>query len=322
MKKFITLASMALIAAIALSGCGKASKSGSPTSDNTLGGTTAIDRAQVMDAVAANPALVNESLTTDPNAVSMFDGGIPGPAPITRRPLRWWRTIDSVTTTTDYVYSDPDSSGRPMTAIATVHKHIMGKFHVTLHDSLATTTTLDSVYVKPLDDTWTRLLELHRFRIDTSETSPKHEWRVTGTSGALVTSAGATTAIQSVEITTGSKDTTITDPLALHKLRKLMGMPAFGLVTLKVTTGRASDVVVLYRMGDRRPFKNNGDGTFTATFYGLDFGGLQHLGVNAFSNGAMNTPDGAYDSQAWVWPFASRDGDRQIDRGHDGGTWH
>ncbi len=129
MKKSLAFALALLVIGAALSGCGKASK---PSSSDVLGnGTatpTATDIAQVNDQVAANPTLVNENLSADPMTFafdpmsSMFGGR--------HRPLRWWRTIDSTTRTVDFVYGDPDSLGRPTTAIATVHRRLLGQFHV------------------------------------------------------------------------------------------------------------------------------------------------------------------------------------------------
>jgi hypothetical protein len=210
------------------------------------------------------------------------------------------------------VYGDPDSLGRPTTAVATITKHYLGQFNILAGDT-GTTAIHDSLRIvrKPLDDTWVRKLAFRRFRIDSSGTHVW--WRIVGTSGVKVTSAGATTQIQSIRVQAGAKDTTITDPLQLHRLRRILWLPHDTPVRITVTTGRASDVVVLFRNIERRRFTNNGDGTFTVEFQDLDFPGLRHFGLNAFSNGTLLDDAAPYDSQAWLLPFATRDRDCNVD---------
>ncbi len=321
--KQLTASALALVlVAAALSGCGKTSKPAAPmgtVGTTGLNGATAVDVAQTADAVSANPSLVNENLFADPTPMT-FDSIDPERlGALMHFPLRWWRTIDSTSRSVDFAYMDPDSAGRPTNAIATVHRHLLGQFHVVLTDS----TSADSmrrIVNKPLDDMWTRKLALHRFRIvmpdsdgeDTSHTV-RSIWRIVGTSGVLVTSAGATVQIQSVHIQAGSLDTTITDPLELHRLRRFECLHALQLVHLTVTTNHHDDIVAFYRDGDRRPFTNNGDGTYSIDFTAWDFGGFRHLGVNAFANGTITSATYPYDSQAWLWPFVARDGDAEID---------
>jgi hypothetical protein len=170
---------------------------------------------------------------------------------------------------------------------------------------------------KPIDDLWTRQLKFRRYYEDTSAADTTHKgwrWHIIGTSGVTVTSANATTQIQSLRIQAGARDTTITDPLQLHRLHRMMWFPHDTPVTLTVTTGRANDIVVLYHSGDRRRFTSNGDNTYTLTFQDADFGGLRHFGVNAFSNGTLRDDVSPYDSQAWVLPFGARDHDCDVDR--------
>jgi len=312
MKKLVASALTLFLVAAALSGCGKTTKPASPTDTGGpvgLNGATAVDIAQTGDAVASHPALVDENVFVDATPM-MFDLAHPGPG--LHRPLRWWRTIDSTSKTVDFAYGDPDSLGRPTNAIATVHRHILGKFHLVIADSTAPD-SLRRIVVKPLDDSWTRRLALHRFRVVTDSTGTRSLWRIVGTSGVLVTSAGATANIQSVRIQAGLLDTTITDPLQLHRLRRFPCFRGLELVHLTVTTSRNDDVVVFCRLGDRRPFVNNGDGTYSIDFMGWDFGGLGHLGVNAFANGTITSDTYPYDSQAWLMPFVARDGEAQVD---------
>jgi hypothetical protein len=75
-------------------------------------------------------------------------------------------------------------------------------------------------------------------------------------------------------------------------------------VTLSATTGNAGDVVLFYGYDMRRRFVNNGNGTFTFEFPAGRFPGLRYFGVDALSNGTLFDDQAAYDSNAWVFPFA------------------
>jgi hypothetical protein len=312
MNKHLAMGLGLLLVTSALAGCGKSTKPASPLSTGvSANGATAVDIAQVSDQVTANPTLINENLYADPTPMNMLSGGT-GLAAI--RPLHWWRTIDSTSRSVQTTYSDPDTLGRPTAALVTITRHLVGKFNIVYGDTTPTDTTRRLIR-KPLDDTWTRLLALHRFRFDTTNT--RCAWRIVGTSGVLVTSANATTHIRSVRIQAGALDTTITDPLQLHRLRRLECLPATMPVHVTVTTGRNDDVVVLYRMEERRRFHNNGDNTYSLDFINPDFGGLRHFGVNALSNGTLFDDASPYDSQAWLVPFAVRFHDADVD--HDGG---
>lgn len=320
-KRHLVMALGLFVALAALAGCGKTSKPASPLGANIGGnnGATAVDVAQVNDQIASNPALIDEGLFASTDAMNMTLGA--GGTSIIR-PVRWWRTADSISRVVDVVYGDPDSTGRPTTAVATITKRYIGQFNIlagdtgvaAIHDSLR-------IVRKPLDDTWLRKLAFRRFRVDSTTDSSgtshvKVDWRIVGTSGVQVTSAGATTHIQSIRIQAGARDTTITDPLELHRLRRILWLPSDTPVTITVSTGRASDVVVLFHNVERRRFVSNGDGTFTIQFKDLDFPGLRHFGVNAFSAGTLMDDTEPYDSQAWLLPFAVRDHDCDVDRGH------
>jgi hypothetical protein len=318
MKKFSASALALILVAVALSGCGRSTQPASPAGTVGTNGATAADVAMVSDAVSANAALVDEEVYADATPM-MFSAAaaleIDHRGPGFHRPLRWWRSIDSITRSVDLEFGDPDSLGRATTAIATVHRHILGNFHVVLVDSSAVADSMRQVVVKPLDDQWTRKLALRRRHLDrdTTATGSREDWRIVGSSGVLVNSAGSTVDIQSVRIQTGALDTTITDPLAMHRLRRFHCFRGLQLVHLTVTTGRNDDVVVFYRWGDRRPFTGHGDGTYTIDFLGWDFGGLHHIGINAFANGTITSETYPYDSQAWVVPFVARDGDAQVE---------
>jgi hypothetical protein len=301
MKKFVAPAlGLALLAGL-LAGCGK----GNPSQPQNVVAPTAADVAQVNDAVAASPGLVDENVYEDNSPTALDTGG--GFAAI--RPMFWWRTIRSVTRTFDTQFMNPDSLGRPTLAVVSVHRRLQGSFNILVGDSASSP---DSILRKPLDDRWERRLLLKRVRvIDSTGTS---RWRIVGTSGVEVTSVNAHVAIQSLRVQAGPLDTTITDPLQLHRLRRVLLVPAGTEITVTVTTGSASDLVLLYRWDHRFRFHNNGDGTFTFHWTTSDEPGLRHFGVNALSHGTLFDDAAPYDSQAWIIPFVVHPEIADLDR--------
>jgi hypothetical protein len=293
---------MALLCALALAGCSKTSHMNAPAagpSDHSA------DQAMVASTVADQPAMVDEDVyeSNDPTATDPA-----GPGLDAINPLRFWRTIRRVERSYEFNFTDPDTNGRPTRAIVTVHKRLLGAFNILVGDTTATDTTRALIH-KPLDDRWVRRLALLRVRVS-EEDSTHSRWRLVGTSGVKVTSLDATTRILSLRIQAGVVDTTITDPLELHRLRNLIKLPGDTPVRLTVTTNHTDDVVLLYRWMNRRRFTNNGDGTYSAQFMTGDFPGLRHVGVNALTHGTLFDDTAPYDSQAWILPFVVRgDGD-------------
>ena len=302
MKKPLLSLIATLFVVGALAGCGKSSSTMGPTAN---GGATAEDQAQVSAAVAENAGYIDEDAysSTDETEVG---GGI-GFAAI--RPLRFWRSIESIDRRIETVYSNNDSLGRPTTALVTIRKHVLGKFNI-LAGAIDENDTTRTVLHKPLDDRWVRRLALHRVRIDSSGT--RQVWRVVGVSGVEVTSEAATTNITSLRVQAGAIDTTFTNPLELYRLRRMLLVSGSQAMKLTVTTGRNDDVVLLYRHLNRRPFVNNGDGTYTAEVMLGDFPGIRHIGVNALSRGTLFDDTAAYDSNAWILGFAVRPGQDHI----------
>jgi len=283
-----------LFAALALAGCGR-----STAPVQSAAGSSApagSDQQQVATVLANNPQYVNEDAWQSSNPQT-FDGA--GYAAI--RPLRFWRTITSATRTDDTQFGDPDSAGHPTLALVTVHRELMGQLNI-VAGSVDPTDTTRHLVQKPLDDLWSRKLVLRR-GLDPRD--GRVRWHLVGTSGVEVHTQGGSTHIASVRIQSGDLDTTITDPLELHRLMRVVLVEPGQPVTLTATTGNASDVVLFYGYDMRRRFKGNGDGTFTFTFPAGRSPGLHNFGVDALSNGTLLDDQAPYDANAWIFPFVT-----------------
>ena len=278
------------VCALALTGCGKTSSLQAPGN----GGSTSADDAAIASALQQSPEFVNESLSQDETPIE-FEAQAGTFAAI--EPLRFWRRVTTVESDIHIDYSNPDPSGRPLHAIATIQRHLQGTFNI-----LAGTPEDTSVVHKPLDDEWTRRIALvRRARPDSPELGP---WRLAGTSGVEIATIGGVTALVSLRVQAGDQDTTITDPLELHRLRRVIRFAPGTEVTLTATTQAASDVVLFHGHGGRRRFTNHGDGTHTFTFPVGDFPGLRHFGVDALSNGTLLDDEAPYDANAWLLAYA------------------
>ncbi len=308
MNRRLALTLALLAGAVALAGCGK---SGNVSAPDSASGDNTQDQVLVSQAVAESPEMTDEDVYATAD-VTQFDGG-PGLAAI--RPLRFWRTITNVRSNFDFAFSDPDSAGRPTRALVTVHRHLTGTFNIVAGDPAADPSDSSrSVIRKPLDDHWVRRLALVRTRVwdDSAHTRHHERWRVVGTSGVEITAKDATSQIQSLRLQAGALDTTVTNPLEMFRLRHVLQIAGGTPVTLTATTGRNDDTVLLYRIGERRRFTNNGDGTYTFQWTTADFGGLRHLGVNVLANGTLYDDTAPYDSKGWVLPFVVRPGDDPV----------
>jgi hypothetical protein len=269
----------------------------------------------VNDAIANNPGMVDEDVYQDTSPMGVASDATGASAIL---PLHWWRVIRSVDRSFDTQFSDPDSNGNFRLATVTIHKHLQGSFNILTGDSASADTGL-SLIRKPLDDSWVRKILLRRVPElsssgDTSGTR-RSRWHLVGTSGVQVTAKDAVTRIQSLRIQAGALDTLITDPLQLHRLRRLIWIAANTQVQVTVTTKASDDLVFLYHHDGRSRFHANGDGTFSTRWTTGDFGGLRHFGVDAIARATLFDNVAPYDSQAWIIPFAVRGEDCDVE--HD-----
>jgi hypothetical protein len=293
--RFLALA--LLLTSLSLVGC---SKNQTPTSPLTGAPGDPATQAQVLSTLAAAPSAVEDGLA-DAATVASFDATTGTLAAI--QPLRFWRNITHVERTFDVVMNDS------VTATVTVHKTLTGTFNILTGPADSAMTVVH----KPLEDHWTRQVMLKRIAPDGDGDDGRDgvthhgdkEWRVAATSGVDVKSAGVTTQIISVRIQSGPIDTTITDPLAFERLRKVVHFSPDTTVTITVTTSRNNDVVVFQRADRRTRLTNNGDNTYSGTWRtGYRFWGLSHFGVNALSNGTLFDDQAPYDSEMWIFPYS------------------
>ncbi len=321
MRRVLILVGTLVALAGLLAGCG--SKPTTAPNSNMITPTAAA-QARMSAIMAATPQVIEDGQFQSSEVATLGTGPAGSFAAIS--PLHFWRTITHVDRTVTFAFSDTDSTGKPLQAIATVTKVLTGTFNIAT--AAGDSTHPDSVAIihKPLEDHWVRRLMFirvpHPIRThrdlagrgaglasvadgDSSGTDDE-DWRLVGTSAVEVTSNDAATHIASVRLQATGLDTTFTDPLALSRLHGFMRFDPGTPLTLTVTTGHSDDVVVLLLHGHRVQFKSNGDDTYTLSLPlpgDEDVDGLRHVGVNALSHGTLFDDSAPYDSQAWILPF-------------------
>lgn len=286
----------ASIAAIFVFGC---------SNDNPVspkGGSAPPDQSQIVTTVGAESQLIDDDLveSSDPTALAPTLPGAQTSGATAIEPRRFWRTITSASRSFEFAFSDTDSTGRPTTAVVTIHRHFLGTFNV-VPAGADSTPDYNNIIHKPLDDQWVRKV---RFRRTRDWDDDRDIWRIAAVTGVDVTSKNATTQIQSLRLQSTALDTTITDPLAFFKLRNVLRFAAGDSVTITATTGRNDDVALLYARDRRIRMKNNGDNTYTTVLHIGYLDGWRHFAVNALSHGTLYDDTLPYDSKAWIFPYA------------------
>jgi hypothetical protein len=279
------------IAILLLAGCGK---SGAPMAPASGAGA---EQTSASQEIARHPELVEDGMYTSEMQAPAGSASAPSGSLAAIHPVFFWRHINRDERTFEFAFSDTDSTGAPTTAVVTVHRLLSGTFNVVAEGASPDEGTLIK---KPLHDHWVRRLLLKR--VPGEQFRP---WRIAATSGVKVTSAprDTLTRIQSLRVQAGALDTTITEPLAFFRLRRLLRFDAGEQVTLTATTKAADDVVVFYVGAHRIRFQNNGDDTYTLVWTTTATDGVRHFGVNALSHGTLFDDQAPYDSQAWILPY-------------------
>jgi hypothetical protein len=298
--RFLLAAPFALLV---LAGCGKSGDSLSPTSSSG-----SADQLEITQEITNNAALVEDGgLSAVADQTGLDEGDPSSPLPPGMQdaiaPRFFWRTIRSVQRRHEFQFADYDTAGRPWTAIVTVHKRLLGGFHILTVDSIGPGDVVRSTIDKPLEDHWVRRVLLKRVRTANSD---RAVWRIAGTTAVRVTAKDARTQIQSLRVQGGGLDTTITNPLEFFRLRQVLRVDPDAEVRLTVTTLQPDDVVLLYSGHRRFRFRNNGDGTYSGAWKSPALLGVRHVGVNALSHGTLFDDTAPYDSQAWILPYLVR----------------
>lgn len=279
-----------------LSGCGKSADMVAPAPAANA------EESNVSAELALHPELVEDELaeSRDQTAVESATASTGAGMAAAIDPLFFWRDIRRVERAYEFAFRDTDSTGVPQAVVVTIHKRFAGTFNVVARQDVPEGAPQEGRLIqKPLHDHWVRRVLLRR--VDNADA--RRRWRIAATSGVEVTSRAAETRLVSLRIQSGALDTTVTDPLALFRLRQVLRLPADAQVVLTATTLRNDDVVVFYRYGARSRFQNNGDNTYSTTWTVAALAGVRHLGVNALSHGTLFDDEAPYDSQAWILPY-------------------
>ena len=304
MKRFLTPKAAWLVVALALAGC---SNSETPMSG---GGGWNQDSGEISGTMASQPDLVDDGQMESADEQTLEDG--PEGALAAIRPLRFWRNIRHVERRFEFAFADSDSTGRPTTAIVTVHKYFHGTFNiagVAVDDGVSDSTRL--LVRKPYVDHWVRRVMLKRVPDPTAVdvASRRAMWRIAATTGVRVQSerppVDPHVSIKSLRIQSGALDTTITSTREFFRLRQMLKLEAGAEVVVTVTTDQPDDVVVLLRPGIRARFHANGDNSYTARFLApVDRAmGVRYFGVNALDRETLYDDRAPYNSQAWIFPY-------------------
>lgn len=294
-----------LLAGGLIAGCGR--NPGDPLAPAGGSGGAVDESAEVSRALSSSPELIEDG-QFESAEMTQVDGAEPGRFAAIN-PLHFFRRIESVERRFEFAFADTDSTGRPTTAIVTVHKLLRGTFNIATGPRVESTVRDTSrllIVSKRLTDHWVRRLLLKRVPPPPTDLLTadrlRPRWRIAASSGVEITSRPATTRILSLAIRTATQDTVIEDPLAFFRLRRILKLNPGEDVKLVATTERNDDVVVLVRAGLRARFRNNGDNTYTLVWHAPLHAGLHHVGVNALSNGTLFDDQAPYDSKSWVVP--------------------
>jgi hypothetical protein len=330
MKRLYALLAVAGLLALTVAGCGSSGGGGQVSGLSGSDSKAALERAAVAQVLSQATEVV-EDLEFESAEVTDTDLSA-GAALNSRHSLRWWRSIDHVERSFEYAFADTDTTtGQPSTATVTIHKLLNGTFHVQngngprKHDAMHghpdgdddrgdDTTGTKKYFEKPLIDHWVRKVALRRLAPDTLHGDTLGRWKVVATTGVAVGSEGHSVGVTSLRIESAALDTTITDPLSMWRLRRLLVFTPGEIVRLTVvTTGADSGVVSMLVRNNRSIFKDEGNGTFTAKWRAPSHDRVGHLGVNVLSHDTLFDPAGPYDSEAWILPY--------VVRGHECGDY-
>jgi hypothetical protein len=261
------------------------------------------DQAQVTTTLAAASSLVDDPIgesTLQASATHLRRADVTAiQAAIT--PYKWWQTVNNVSRTWSFAFSDTDATGHPFLCTVTLTKHVTGQFVIVpLSD---TTTTIQ----KPLDKTFTRQILLQRLLINGDRV-----WKVVEVTGSLGSTPPPynTSQIVSVHLVATGVDTTLTDPQQFFSLRHVIRFAASDTVHLTVTTTRTDDPVFIHLNGIYRwRLHNNLDNTYSTQWVTSAEGGWRHMGIQVMTYATLYDDVAPVDTRAWHFPFRVLEGD-------------
>ena len=272
---------------------------------------------QVANLIIAAPSLIDDGLTQSTAQTTLAPRLPDRTAAVPIEPQTFWRDIRTALRTFEFAFADTDTTGRPTTAIATVHWNLVGTLNIvtqstdgptasgvrpTAFGGIPAAAAASRLVQKPLADHWRRRVLLRRIPMEGGDPA-RPIWRIAAVSGVDVASPEPTIHIVSLRVQSASLDTTLTDPLEFIYLRRVLRFAADEAVTLTLTTDRNDDVALLYHHLSRQRMTNNGDNTYTGILPAGTVEGWRHFGVNALSHGTLFDDEAPYDSRAWIFPY-------------------
>ncbi|HET9885937.1 MAG TPA: hypothetical protein VFR10_00390, partial [bacterium] len=190
-------------------------------------------------------------------------------------PLRWWRELQRLEKTIEVtIHRD----GPPSSADVTVTTDASGVLHLVSGDD----PDFERIN-KDFEITGVRSLYFER---RDARMLDRRGWVLRGLSGFDAESPGTTRQIHSVQLKSGSIESTITDIHAVVARNELTRFPFDAEVEITVNTGDDKDAVFLHLRRDhlRIPLVSNGDGTFSGKFRTGSTRGVRHLAVDVLSH--------------------------------------
>lgn len=274
------LVALLLLGSLLLVGCGQKGTSLGPEAEIT-------DRAEIEGLIKSNSDYFTSDVRIDSSAYPL------GKVLEGIEPVSFFREIKQFTKDIDIHIVHPDT-GVPYAEVA-VTANLIGQFH---------TITMDSTYLKPIDDTAVRFAY---FEKTGRPRPPRHHrgWELKKISGVEIYSNPCTKVIKSIHISSdlGSVDTVIIDVTTLMDKEDIFTFKPGELVTLEVETDSPEDIVFLHIPHKRMPFQHVGGGLYVGSWRTTTdpwhFRWPKHAAVDVIDHGTIFDDQAPYDSRAW-----------------------
>jgi hypothetical protein len=294
---FFTAACSGLMA-LALSGCGQDNGTDPESSPTT-------DEGAVRTMMDEESAYFDGGQTVSDGEVGVGGSNPRSPAAAPIESFYFVREILSrdVRRTVEIVTPNDE---RPTAHVSTIAR-LRGIFHLFYDDP-------DNIYLPGIIDKRLNAVAQHNatfVRAIRPETDPRRGWRLTAVSSTEVVSDPTTKDILSVEIVSRSVNQTITDPLALVRVRELPTFQPGEAVTLRVHTTDPTDYVFLHSGLFKDEFRPVGDGLYEGTWTVGERRGVRRVAVDVIDKETLFDDEAPYDSAAWVLHYRVAGEDRE-----------